>query len=243
MIHTSNKLFIIGCGGVGSWLVPKLAKVVNPRSIVLVDGDSLETKNLDRQLFDPAQVGEKKATALAAKYGTESIPEYFSLGSLETLKRRDVIFGCADNHASRRAILATCDLIGCSAIIGANEYTDAEAYFYNPVTDRGTPNDPRVVYPVILSDDSDDPLRPTSCTGEAAEATPQLVLANDWASGLMLHLYLYHCLNLEGEPHPFAKTYPAETHPVHHKVSFGKFTTIRRGERKAPAPRVLPLAA
>jgi molybdopterin/thiamine biosynthesis adenylyltransferase len=216
------RYYIIGCGGVGSWLVPKLAKLVPTKDIILMDGDVLEEKNLDRQLFDPHCIGMNKAEALAERYGIpHAVPEYFSPGSIEPWAG-DILFVCADNHAARRAALHTADALGCKVIVGANEYTDAEAYIYHRDW-KDTGNDPRVFYPDILTDRSGDPLAPVGCTGEAAVASPQLVLANDWASGLMLHLFWYHTKE--------ADKYPQDYWPVHEKVSFAKFTTIKFNER------------
>ena len=65
-----RKHYIIGCGGVGSWLAPSLCLLRSPQEVILVDGDTLETKNLNRQLFTPEQVGSNKAEALAAEVRT-----------------------------------------------------------------------------------------------------------------------------------------------------------------------------
>lgn len=218
--------YIIGCGGVGSWLVPKLYKLT--KNIFLVDGDSLEEKNLDRQLFNSDDIGEFKAYSLAYKYGIgrENVrPEYYSLGMFD-VNPTDVLWCCADNHACRREVLYTCDRYNCCAVIGANEYTDAEAYWYEPNW-LDSHNDPRVFYPDILTDRSGDPLAPRGCTGAAAVARPQLVLANDWASGLMLHLWWFHTHErprLEPDTEPYW--------PVLHRCSATRWSTIRKDDRK-----------
>ena len=208
-------LYVIGCGGVGSWLTPKLVKLKKP--VTLIDGDKLERKNLDRQLFDESDLGRHKSEALAAKYHCTPVTQYLTPGSLEP-RRSDILFCAVDNHAARKAVLDMCDTFRCAAVFGANEYTDAEAYWYEHDW-KDTPRDPRVFYPDILTDTSDDPTRPQSCTGEAADARPQLVLANDWASGMMMHLYWYHTKERQH--------YPREFWPTHHKVSFAKFSTIQ----------------
>lgn len=224
--------YIIGAGGGGSWTVAKLAKVT--KDICLVDGDTLEEKNLDRQLFDADQVGVNKAQALAQKYEIKEwrdgrltfgyIPHYFSLGLGLPLQPHDILWCCADNHACRREVLAACDQYDCRAVIAANEFTDAEAYWYEPSW-FNTPNDPRVVYPVILTDRSNDPLGPPGCV-EKSKESPQLVFANDWASALATQLWWFHTRerpSLDRDTQPFW--------PVHHKVSMWKFSTIRYGDR------------
>lgn len=222
--------FVVGCGGGGSWLVPKLARM--EKEITLVDGDTLEKKNLDRQLFDESAIGQNKALALASKYGNSSSskclisfrPEYYHVG-LIPLKRNDVLWCCVDNHSCRREVLAACDQYRCKAIFAANDYEDAEAYYYQP-SFQDTPNDPRVVYPVILTDDRNDPLRPEGCV-EASVQSPQLVLANGWSADMALHLYWFW---LKRKPMPDDTK---EFWPVHHKVSGLKFQTIRYGDRLA----------
>ena len=67
--------YIIGCGGVGSAIVPSFCLLKSPPEITLIDGDTIETKNLDRQLFDARQVGLNKAHALGARYGCRFFPE------------------------------------------------------------------------------------------------------------------------------------------------------------------------
>lgn len=221
--------YVIGCGGVGSWLIPKLAKLT--RDIVLVDGDKLEKKNLDRQLFDEGHIGMNKAEALFKKYLSPNgrfVPEFFHSGSefARDIRLCDTLWCCADNSTARREALLVCDDKLCQCIIGANEYTDAEAYIYLHGM-RNTPNDPRVFYPSILTDHTGDPLAPEGCTGEAAVASPQLVLANDWASGMMLQLYWFYQevrTEMTGDTRDFW--------PVMHRVNKFKFSTIKHGERK-----------
>lgn len=77
-----TKIFVIGCGGTGSRLVPLLSQFiktvtagVNPRGTVvdpviyLIDNDIIEAKNLARQNFISSDVGKNKAEVLAQRYG------------------------------------------------------------------------------------------------------------------------------------------------------------------------------
>lgn len=72
---------VIGCGGTGSWLMPKLAKTINDlirKNIIskdnfclnLVDFDVIESKNLIRQNFIEADIGKNKAEVMAMRYGS-----------------------------------------------------------------------------------------------------------------------------------------------------------------------------
>jgi hypothetical protein len=77
-----NQIYLIGCGGTGSRLVPLLVQFIasitknkSPRgwldnpTIYIVDDDTVETKNLARQNFIAADVGKSKAAVLANRYG------------------------------------------------------------------------------------------------------------------------------------------------------------------------------
>lgn len=220
MKHTT---YIIGCGGVGSWLVPLLARLNKQieHTLHLFDGDSFEEKNLDRQMFDRNNIGRNKAAVLAGMYGCDHTSSYLSPGWLNDIDEQDWVIVCADNNPARRAALNICDSAGARCIVAANEYTDSEAYFYNPATDMNTGNDPRFKYPLLLSDDSDDPLRAGSgCTGPAAAASPQLVIANVSAAVMAADLYWWH--------NNYADEFSSETHPVHHKKNQFKYTTLKR---------------
>ncbi len=183
------KIFIIGAGGVGSWLTPAVCQLESPEHVTVIDGDKLERKNLNRQLFSENEIGEYKSKALAKRYGCEGIESYFSTGAFQ-IGLGDWILCCVDNHPGRLSVLETCDDTGCQAIFGANEMTSAEAFYYNPKW-QGKDWDPRVYYPEILTDHSDDPRAAAiGCTGEVQRANRQLVSANFMAAALIQHLYV-----------------------------------------------------
>lgn len=182
-------IYIIGAGGVGSWLTPAMCMLVEPHNVVVVDGDTLEQKNLNRQLFTTADIGKNKADALAEKYECHAIPKWYSHGGLEILAEDWLLVG-VDNNAGRLAVLETCDSVECGAIFGANEVTSAEAYYYEQ-SFLSSVHDPRVYYPEIITDKSDDPRHAAiGCTGEVQRNNRQLVTANFMAAALIQHLYV-----------------------------------------------------
>jgi molybdopterin/thiamine biosynthesis adenylyltransferase len=184
--------YIIGCGGVGSAIVPSFCLLKPPAEVTLLDGDHLERRNLNRQLFDAHQIGSNKAQALASRHGCRAIPEWFARGKLP-LQRNDWLLCLVDNHRTRFEALEACDEAGCQAVFAANEMHSAEAYYYRRAW-KGTARDPRVYYPELVTDRSGDP-RATSigCTGEVQERNRQLVSANLMAAALAEHLFvLWH---------------------------------------------------
>lgn len=182
-------IYIIGCGGVGSWLTPSLALLTSSKSITLIDGDALETKNLNRQLFNKKHVGQNKAEALASLYGCKFISQWYSPGILRH-EPEDWLMVCVDNNPARIAALQACDEFGCRAILAANETHSSEAYLYNP-TWKGSDRDPRVYYPELVTVTDGDPVRRgAGCTGEAQRENVQLVSANFMAAALAQHLFV-----------------------------------------------------
>lgn len=182
-------IYIIGAGGVGSWLTPAIQKLAREHQITVMDGDRLEKKNLDRQLFSESEIGQNKASATAKRLGVGFIPKYFTHGCME-LNATDLLMVCVDNHPARVASLLSCDMFGCKAIFGANETYSAEAYYYQREWKDG-PRDPRIMYPEILTSIAGDPTRvQAGCTGEAQIENPQLSSANFMAAALMQHLFV-----------------------------------------------------
>jgi PRTRC genetic system ThiF family protein len=70
------QLILVGAGGTGSHILQSLARLAAhvrhqagpPLDIVVVDGDTVESKNVGRQLFSRADVGVNKAQALAERF-------------------------------------------------------------------------------------------------------------------------------------------------------------------------------
>lgn len=192
-----NKIYIIGAGGVGSWLTPAVCLLASdPQLVTVIDGDDLEEKNLNRQLFDEEDIGRNKALALGAKYKCPAMPEYFHRASIPDLQPEDVLLVCVDNHPARKEALAAADQAGAYVYIGANETTSAEAFYYRPGW-KLSRLDPRVYYPEIETDTGGNPIAARiGCTGDAQRATPQLVSANFQAAALMQQLLVLWWMKL-----------------------------------------------
>lgn len=199
------RIFIIGAGGVGSWLTPSLALLTQKtehhegHQIILVDGDILEDKNLNRQLFTIHDLGENKASCLGRKYGINASNQWFANGVFEH-EDTDWLIVCVDNNAARMEALSVADASGAQVIIAANETHSAEAYYYRRDWRKG-PLDPRVYYPELAVDDGQDPMhRNAGCTGKAQEAKPQLVSANFMAAALAQHLFVLWAMEVPKMP-------------------------------------------
>lgn len=191
-------IYVIGCGGVGSWLTPSLCLLRDPAEIVLCDGDTLEEKNLNRQLFTREQIGQNKAEALAERYRCGAFADWYNPGVIRH-DESDLLFALVDNNAARMSVLTACDRFKCSAIFAANETTSAEAYLFRPQW-AGTRLDPRVMYPAMIEDKEGDPQRAAiGCTGQAQRENRQLVSANFMAAALAQHLFVLWFQMFPGE--------------------------------------------
>lgn len=183
-------IYVIGVGGVGSWLAHCMVKLVDTSKIVMVDGDTLEEKNLDRQLFSEEHIGFNKSIALSEKLGGGYIDRWYSRYDTEH-HHSDWLMCCVDNNPGRKEVLEACDMYGCCAIFAANEVHSSEAYVYKPEWKNIPQLDPRLYYTDILSDEGGNvAARAAGCTGEAQVANRQLVTANFMAASLAAHLFV-----------------------------------------------------
>lgn len=68
------KVVMLGAGGTGGHIAPHLYRLLyaldRPARFIVCDGDVVEEKNLVRQNFIPADLGENKAKVLAERYST-----------------------------------------------------------------------------------------------------------------------------------------------------------------------------
>lgn len=191
-------IHIVGAGGVASYLLPVLIKTFRPIKITIQDGDLLEARNLDRQMFNPSQVGEYKAVALAALHKNETTvieanTDWFTdFTYIED--DTDLLIVVADNHQARNHALIQTDVnahMDFLTVIGGNEYFDNEAYVYRSSW-ANTPADPRVRHPEITTDKEGSPV---SCQGVAQQASPQLAIANLGCAHKILSLIWAHVVH------------------------------------------------
>lgn len=208
--------YVIGCGGIGCWLVPLLKKMTKGDRIAVMDGDRIEERNFDRQFHAPEYLGWNKAEALYATYGLDDyVPAYLSRLNRPKAQIMDWIWCCVDNHAARIECLSWIDdLPGLNGVFGANEYDASQAFVYF-FDWKDQPYDPRVRFPEMVTDRSNDPVHP-NCQGPAQEAAPQLAVYNYLAAGQMMHLYWFW------KNHPYIQK---EIRPVEHWVNLAIMQT------------------
>ena len=115
-------IVLVGCGGTGGFLAEAVCRLLIGRAaqLCLVDPDRVEPHNVQRQAFDAADVGRFKAEVLAERLarrfgrevGYSVLPYDADLHAQvfgDARSRLNLLLGCVDNSAARRAIAATLD--------------------------------------------------------------------------------------------------------------------------------------
>jgi PRTRC genetic system ThiF family protein len=119
-VHTRGwenaQIVLAGCGGIGVWMAMHISRLMRVLyesnkgvNFTLCDPDLVEEKNLGRQWFCDADVGQPKALAVARRLGgafglntmavCEPFDERFLVGADLT-----VVVGCVDNAAARSSL-------------------------------------------------------------------------------------------------------------------------------------------
>ncbi len=123
----SKKIAVIGCGGLGGHLVELMARI-GVKELVVVDGDSFDISNLNRQLLSETEViGVSKADTAADRIRRINPDIQVSVyQTMLTAENADsLISGCdavldgLDNISSRKILKQACNKAGIPYIYGA----------------------------------------------------------------------------------------------------------------------------
>ena len=123
--YTKYVFIIVGVGGTGSLLARDLPKLLIglDHKMILVDGDVVEKKNMERQSYQEQDIGENKAIALSSKINTfynthcEALSRYLVKDEILEYCRLNfeytpVIIGCVDNDNTREILEKTFNELG-----------------------------------------------------------------------------------------------------------------------------------
>jgi len=192
---------VIGLGGIGSCLVPLLARFLNfnysDAIVTLIDGDSFEESNAERQSFDrlgnKAEVTAESLGQTFPKLCFRSVPEFVTNDNLPALVyNEDIVFLCVDNHASRKLVSDHGEnLADVSIFSGGNEFTDGNVQIF--IRKEGA----NVTLPLAnefhpeIGNAADTHL-PTAGCMQMQAAAPQQIFANNTAATIMLNAFYSH---------------------------------------------------
>ena len=185
---------IIGLGGVGSILSERICRFLNfsddiKTEMLLVDGDTYEQKNYERQEF--IQIGNKadiKATELQMKFpgihfkAMEAFVNETNIA--DVIKEEDIVFLCVDNHKTRMIVSNYCkNLKDVMLISGGNEFTDGNVQLYVRKDGKDLTPDLCAYHPEIAN--PNDKLPEEMSCEELSHSDPQLYFANLGVATLM----------------------------------------------------------
>lgn len=213
------KVVMLGVGGTGGHIAPHLYRLLyaldRPVRFIVCDGDVVEKKNLVRQNFIPADLGENKARVLAERYSTvfgmetEYVPSFVE--SEEQLKalikpetyhtgvylstivtEQVILIGAVDNNKSRqlchRVFYQAKELVYIDS--GNGEHTGQVVCGIRS-GGRTLYRPVGAVYPDVLKDTDKFPTE-LSCA-EASVSAPQSIAANITAATAVVDI-IYHIL-------------------------------------------------
>lgn len=186
---------IIGLGGVGLKILRELVESnFNIRSLNLWDGDVIEERNLERQIYLPEHIGLRKSDASKEMYGRN--PMRFSCNTFgditfkslqenrEGFRDADVTFIATDNNESRILLLENWNMMRKDHVLisSANATSDegigigSTAWIYMKEWHKDPIKDP-IIRNSLKTNPHVSIGRPCSETSE-----PQTALANSGAS-------------------------------------------------------------
>ena len=188
---------VVGLGGIGSALVRPLARYLNYRgeraTVTLIDGDSYEPKNRDRQIF--ADLGNKASVTayeLAQEFegvSFRAVKDYVHVGNVgRVIADGDLVFLAVDNHATRKLVSDYCQrLRQVTLVSGGNELTDGhvQVYVRRDASDVTPPL--THLHPEIESPQDHSPAE-LSCD-DLVESEPQLIFTNLAVASAMLEAF------------------------------------------------------
>jgi len=135
----ASHALIVGAGGLGSPVALYLASA-GVGTITIVDGDTIDLTNLQRQIaHDLSRVGSPKATSAAQSMQAinpdvriHALIERADAARLAALvAEADVVIDCSDNFATRQAINAACVRNGKPLVAGAAIGMDGQLSVYD----------------------------------------------------------------------------------------------------------------
>ncbi len=106
-----KNVLIIGCGGIGSWLIPRINRLMEYKqlsdiNVTVADNDQVEDKNLPYQNFDMGDIIDDKALIMDSRYNVLAINR--RIVEEKELKAYDIIICAVDNAPTRRLVYKHC---------------------------------------------------------------------------------------------------------------------------------------
>lgn len=206
--NTRYHMIVVGTGGTGTTFLRDIGRYINNKKlsaiggcpivkVSLIDGDIVEDKNLERQIFYKRQVGMNKAVAmeqmLHRSYPSVPMQAYGDyLTDLEQIEKIvsteanavPLIIGCVDNHACRILLEEYFSKVSdCIYFDSGNEYCTGEVVMAFKIGNKVLSPVKSVWFPDIKEGDL-RPVTEISCS-ELNAVDPQHPLVNIMAGGIL----------------------------------------------------------
>ena len=203
-ILKQKRILVVGCGGLGGHIIDQLARI-GVGFLRVVDGDSFEATNLNRQLLSSVPLlGVSKATAAADHIArvnpdvTVDAAETFLTenNAAQLLEGCDIVMDALDNIGSRRILAAACKKANIPYIYGAIQGWVAQAAISMPgdhLIDTLYPEEIEIRDKSVLS------FTPALCASMQVSLCIRLLLGRSVKNGT---IYYFDLLNQEFETIP-----------------------------------------
>mgnify|MGYP001167418476 CR=1 FL=1 len=209
---------IVGLGGTGAQVARSVARMIYDMradrkhipQIVLIDPDTVEMKNVGRQLYTAADVGQKKAHVLMRRFNMALGLDISAIDQPVSAERHferwgNLIIGAVDNHLARRELA---NISGAIWIDTGNHASSGQIVIGN-TGDRDTVmrqlNDTHdgayrylphagLLFPALLEPEPQESPAPERSCAELVTAREQDLLINDWMA-IVAAQYVYKLLH------------------------------------------------
>jgi adenylyltransferase/sulfurtransferase len=151
----NGSVLIVGCGGLGVPAMQYLAAAGLGR-IGLIDGDSVDVSNLQRQvIYKSDEQGQKKATLAAQKLAAlnpeieiEVYDEFLSVhNALRIIENYDIVVDATDNIPARYLINDACVILAKAMVYGSVYRYEGLVSVFNALSGEKRGPDYRDLYP------------------------------------------------------------------------------------------------
>ena len=193
----SKKIAVIGCGGLGGYLIEQMARI-GVGELVIVDGDNFDVSNLNRQLLsNPNTIGESKAHTAAQRIQhinpdikVHVYPDMLTAENADILiSGCDAVLDGLDNIASRKILKQACKKASIPYIFGAISGWVSQAAISMPDDDLI-----ELIYPeqTQISDKSALSFTPAFCASMQTALCIKLLTGRTVQTGTIYYFDLLH---------------------------------------------------
>lgn len=196
-----KNVVIVGCGGIGGWLMPPLARFLEAEGfdgrIHIWDGDIVAEHNRSRQDFDGDDINANKAEVVCARvmclFGSlqcTAHSEFIVPANVQSAVPEDsLVFTCVDNHPCRVLIDKRAAVLNNVCIISAgNELTDGNVHVYLRRSGVDCTDSFLSRHPESTAIEVGD-RNGISCEELLREGEPQILFTNLWAAVCALTVF------------------------------------------------------